>query len=383
MNLSPVRRRTLALLAVVVPLAVLFVYVALRSGPLAPVPVTVAQVTSRAVKPALSGLGTVEARYQYKIGPTAAGRILSLDVQVGDVVQAGQLLGVMDPVDLDDRILAQQAALEGARAKLKLAQAEQSFARTQAERYRKLLAVHGTSQEVALTKRQELDTATAQLDAARDEVDRAQADLRALEARHQHLELKAPVAGLVVARQAEPGSTVVAGQSVIELVDPAQLWVDARFEQINAEGLAPGLPAKVRLRSRQGQELTGHVLRVEPLADSVTEETLAKIVFDATPVPLPPLGELAEVTVQLDAGPAAPTIPNAAIRMQGEEQGAWQYVDGRLDFTPLTLGPADLTGHVQIYKGLRAGDRVVVYSDSKLSPDSRVHVVDQIDGIKP
>jgi multidrug efflux pump subunit AcrA (membrane-fusion protein) len=78
----------LALLAVLVPLLALLIYVALRAGPLAPIPVTVTTVESCSIAPALFGIGTVEARYTYRIGPTVAGRIKRIDVQVGDRVQA-------------------------------------------------------------------------------------------------------------------------------------------------------------------------------------------------------------------------------------------------------------------------------------------------------
>ena len=59
MKKLPLQGRTLALLAVVVPLLLLFIYVGLRSGPLAPVAVTVVEVQSRAITPALFGIGTV------------------------------------------------------------------------------------------------------------------------------------------------------------------------------------------------------------------------------------------------------------------------------------------------------------------------------------
>ena len=90
MKFLPVNRRILALLAVIIPLLVLLIYVALRSGPLAPIPVTVVTVESRSIAPVLFGIGTVEARYTYRIGPTVAGRIKRVLVQVGDGVQAGQ-----------------------------------------------------------------------------------------------------------------------------------------------------------------------------------------------------------------------------------------------------------------------------------------------------
>src|SRR3546814_5826535 len=112
MRKFPLHGRTLAVLAVVGSLLILLGYVALRSGPMAPVAVTVATVQSRALAPALFGIGTVDARYTYKIGPTFAGRLQRLDVDVGDQVTAGQVLGEMDPVDLDDRVRAQESDRE-------------------------------------------------------------------------------------------------------------------------------------------------------------------------------------------------------------------------------------------------------------------------------
>ena len=123
MKRLPLQRRTLTLIAVLVPMLVLFVYVVLRSGPLAPVAVVVAPVEQRAIAPALFGIGTVDARYTYKIGPTFAGRVRRLDVHVGDQVKAGQVLGEMDPVDLDERVRGQEAALLSAQAQLREAQA--------------------------------------------------------------------------------------------------------------------------------------------------------------------------------------------------------------------------------------------------------------------
>jgi len=84
MKRLPLQGRTLALLAVVVPLLALFVYVALRSGPMAPVKVTVATVETKSITPALFGIGTVEARHTYRIGPTFTGRVKRLDVEVGE-----------------------------------------------------------------------------------------------------------------------------------------------------------------------------------------------------------------------------------------------------------------------------------------------------------
>lgn len=381
MKKLPLQGRTLALLAVIIPLLVLFIYVGLRSGPLAPVAVTVSSVESRAITPALFGIGTVEARYTYKIGPTFAGRVKRLEVHVGDQVKAGQVLGEMEPVDLDDRVRSQESAFKRAEAALREAEARQAYAQTQARRYEQLLAVRFISEEIVTTKQQELQIADAALSAAREDIARARSDREGLVAQRSNLRLIAPVDGVVAVRDADPGTTIVAGEAVVEVIDPKSLWINARFDQISASGLAGGLPARIVLRSRGGQTLKGRVLRVEPKADAVTEETLAKVTFDNKPEPLPPVGELAEVTVDLPALPAAPLIPNAAVQREGDKVGVWQIVDADLHFSPVKLGTSDLNGYVQVREGLKNGDQVVIYSEKALTARSRIHVVDHIPGV--
>ena len=334
MKKLPLQSRTLALLAVIVFLLVVFIYVGLRSGPLAPVAVTLATVESRAVTPALFGIGTVEARYTYKIGPTFAGRVKSLDVHVGDQVKAGQVLGEMEPVDLDDRV-----------------------------------------------RSQELQIADAAVSAAREDSARTRSDREGLVAQRSNLRLIAPVDGVVAVRDADPGTTIVAGQAVVEIIDTKSLWVNVRFDQISASGLTGELPARIVLRSRSGQTLKGRVLRVQPKAHAITEEMLAKVVFDIIPQPLPPMGELAEVTVDLPALAAAPTISNAAVQREGDKVGVWQIVDGDLRFSPIKLGVSDLNGFVQVRDGLNVGDQIVTYSEKKLTQKSRIHTVDRIPGV--
>ena len=376
----PIQRRTLLLLLVLLPLLALFIYVALRSGPLAPVPVTITTVEKRSIAPALFGIGTVESRYTYKIGPTFAGRIKHLDVQVGDQIKAGQVLGEMDPVDLDQRIRAQEAALKRAEAQLREARTRQAYAQTEAKRYKELLAARATSEEILAGKNNELNIAGASLNAAREETVRIRAEREALIAQLKNLSLIAPVDGLVTLRNADPGTTLVAGQAVVELIDPQSLWVNVRFDQIQVQGLRANLPAQIVLRTQVG-ELSGRVLRVEPLADAVTEEMLAKVAFDQIPEPLPALGELAEVTVALPALAAFPVIPNAAIQRIDGRLGVWQITEGDLHFTSVILGAADLEGQVQVLEGLDIGDQVVLYSAKALTPRSRIDVVDHIPGV--
>lgn len=390
MKLPSLQRRTLMLIGVGAVTVVLFGYVVLRSGPLAPVAVATAAVEARSISPALFGIGTVEARFSYKIGPTIAGRVARINVDVGEQVRAGQVLAEMDPVDLDARVAALDAAIGRAEASVRIAEAQvddalarKEYALAQARRYEELWQTRAVSQVAVETKRQESQVADAALAAARSNLLAAQQDLQRNRAdrdglikQRENLVLIAPVEGMIAARKAEPGTTMVAGQAVIEMIDPTNLWINARFDQIAATGLRQDLPASIALRSRAGKGVPGRIARVEVLADAVTEENLAKVVFDTLPEPLPPIGELAEVSVALPELTPLPAIPNAAVQNVGGRLGVWKIEDGKIRFTVVQLGAADLEGLVQITKGLTVGDRIVVYSASRLVGTSRIRVAD-------
>lgn len=376
-----IKSQTSSILAVIIPLLFLFIYVGMRSGPLAPVEVTVISVETKAISPTLYGIGTIEPRYTYKIGPTSTARLKNLEVDVGDSVNADQIIGEMESVDLEYKVHSLNAMFERAKSVLNEAQIRFVYAQNQALRYERLFADKLTSEENVTTKRQELDIAKAALNVSKEDLIRAESDLNGTIAQRTNLLLIAPVNGIVAERSAEPGSTVVAGQTVVEIIDPDSIWINVRFDQISAKGLTGDLPANIVLRSHSGQVLEGSVLRVEVKADSVTEEMLAKVVLTSIPIPLPPLGELAEVTVTMPLLKASPSIPNAALRRVNDQLGVWQISNEELHFTPVTLGANDLDGFVQVTSGVKDGDQIILYTEKALTQSSSLNVVDKISGL--
>ena len=391
MKLPPIRRRLLFVLAILLPLVVLFLLSALRTGPFAPLVVDVAAIETKPLVPVLSGIGTVEARWRYRIGPTRTGRLAELGTDVGDAVSSGQILGKMDPIDLKERVNAQaagvsalEAAIAMADARLRDAQAGRIYADSQYRRQLALLETHAVSKdevEVAAQREQAaaaaVESATAAVELARREHAASKANLDALERQMDELILRAPVNGLVVERRIEPGSTAMAGEAVVEMIDPSTLWIHLRLNQIDATGLRADLPCRIELRSRPGEFLPGRILRVEPLADEVTEEMLAKVVFTATPQPLPPLGELADVHIQLPPGQATPVVPAAAIRIHNNRQGIWLAGDGKPRFVPVRTGRRSAEGEIQLLSGLEntgPDTRVVVHSERPIAPGSRLEI---------
>ncbi len=389
-----VRRVGLTLLGLALLGALAFVL--LRAGPLAPTRVTLVEARTGSIAPDLFGIGTVEARRVFLIGPTTAGRLRAVSVDVGDTVRAGQVLAEMDPVDLDERIAAVDAsiaragsAVAAAQAQLKDAAARMELAAVNARRYAELGQQNFISTGAVEARLQEqlsaeavVGGANANLAAARQEPQRLAAEKAGLRQQRDKMRLLAPADGLVVSRDAEAGSTVVAGQAVLRVVDPATLWVKLRLDQGRSAGLATGLRAQIVLRSNPAQPLAGRVARVEVLSDSITEERVAQVAFDVLPAGVS-IGELAEVTLQLGASAPSVVLPNASIRRRGEQTGVWRVADGVTRFTPVRLGQSSLDGQVQVLQGLQAGDRVVAYSERELAADSRIRVVDALTRASP
>ncbi len=387
-------------------------WVLTRTGPLAPVKVTQVAVAQGTVSPRIMGIGTVEARRGWAVGPTAAGRVLRVLADVGDHVQAGALLAEMDPVDLDARVQALDAARaravsaqQTAQAQVADATARRVLAQANWQRNQDLARQSFISAGALEGRQQELASAQAALQAAQSGVAGAGQDVARLQAERQALvqqrgtvRLLAPAAAVVTARDVEPGTAVVAGQAVLRLVDPDSLWVKVRFDQGRAAGLAQGQAAQVVLRSQAHTPLAGRVARLELLADAVTEERLAQVTLEAG-MPLgASVGEMVEVTVQLPLPPAGLVLPNASVQRQRGQTGVWRLAASGLQWVPVAVVATGLDGRVQVRPAdtpadppagaggagagdtapLAEGDRVVVHSQKVLTAGTRVQVVDAL-----
>jgi HlyD family secretion protein len=313
-------------------------------------------------------------------------------VDVGDAVSAGELLAEKDPVDIDERAAALDASIARASSAAQAAQAQrgdalarQSLARANAERYVEL-GKQGFFGAAAVEARlQEQASADAGL---------ASADANAAAARHDMQRLVAERAGLrqqrdnVGSRRApkrrdqprrRTGSTVVAARPSSGR-RPQSLWIRVRFDQGRSGGLAAGLKASIVLRSDPARPLAGTVVRVEPVADSVTEESVAMVGFERPAAGADvraSIGEIAEVTLALPAVQRALVVPSASVQRRGEQTGVWR-IEAAPRFAPVRLGVSGLDGRVQVLEGLAAGDTVVVHSERELASGNRVEVVDAI-----
>ena len=269
----------------------------MRSGPLAPMRVTVHPAPRGSLAPALFGIGTVEARRTYLIGPTAAGRVRRVAVDVGDAVKAGQLLAEMDPVDLDER-----AGGAGRRAGARRQRRRRGAGAARRTRWpRRELAAHQcaplcrpgragfhqcqrASRPSCRSRPRPMpavSAAEANLAAARQDPQRLAAERAGLRQQRDNVRLLAPADGVVTAATPSRARPWSPGRPWCRLVEP-DIAVGATCASTRAA--RPAWPPACRPRSccapTRRSRWPARWRASRPSSDSVTEERIAQVAFD-------------------------------------------------------------------------------------------------------
>lgn len=366
MNTKPWR----ALLVPVLVLAALAGAAWWRLGRAVAVPTV--EIVEATLPRVVSGPGTVQARVPLTLASRITATVTTVAVDVGDWVQAGDVLVALDDRDAQARRgvvqgqrATQQRNLEAAVAALDKARADVDLAAGRAARDAALVTQGFLSQagmdasRAALAAAEAAERGARATHAAREaELATSAQELRATEVAASYTRLTAPRDGVVVQRLAEPGSTVVPGTPLLRLVDPASVWVAARIDEAALAAVAAGQAATIRLRS--GATLPGRVVRVARQSDAATREVEVHVAFDRVPADFVIDAE-AEVRIRTGEQRGLRVPLTAIVRDADGRAGVLRVQDGRARFVPVRAGSDD--GQGLIVEGsaavLRAAERVV------------------------
>jgi RND family efflux transporter MFP subunit len=289
-----------------------------------------------------------------------AGRMIERPVNVGDRVEAGQMLAKLDPEN-------ELNALRSAESALAAAQGQLTYARGDFDRQRQLLA-NGH------TPRARFDQSQNALQSAQSQVDNTEAQLRIARDRVSWTTLEADAPGTVTARGAEPGEVVQAGQMIVRLA--RQGGRDAVFD-VPAQLLrsAPSdSEITVRLTDDPSVTATGRVREVAQQADPVTRTFEVKVGLSDPPGAMR-LGATVTGSVKLESEPVI-SIPASALTELNRQPAVW-IVDPK-NLT-VSMRNVELLRHdpgtVVIAQGLDTGDIVVTAGIQALHPGQKVRLL--------
>lgn len=337
------------------------------------VAVAIVEAVPGTVAQRVVGPGTLQARVPVTLAARITATVQQINVDIGDEVKRGQALVLLDDRDLAAKrsvVGGQQMALarnvDAAKASIAKAQADLELARSKQQRDAELLRTGFVSQAVLDASDAALRAAQANLDNARATHAAREADASTLshEARYSDTLLSftrivAPMDGVIIARQAEVGTTVVPGSTLLRMVDPATLWVAMRVDESVLARVQVGQAASIRMRS--GEVLPGKVARMARQSDAATRELEVNVAFDKPPARFA-IDQEAEVAINV-GNASGITVPLKALTRDREgRQGVLVVVDSRTEFRPVQTGAGD-GERVLIGKGLAAGERVAAKAD--------------------
>lgn len=283
-------------------------------------------VELRNVQLTLPAEAVIEATRQAVVATQVSGRIVAVSAEAGQRVQAGQLLMRVD---------AREATENVAAAKAQLVQAEASFSRTQ-----NLFRQKFVSQ--------------AALDQAEATLKSAQAQAGAAGAGASHATVTAPIAGLVAQRHAELGDLAMPGKPLVTVFDPKGLRAIASIPQFKLKDAQQAKVARVEFPESR-RWLDGARIEILPTIEPQSHTATARVYLPAADGLVPGMA----ARVHFIVGEAKKlTVPPQAVMRRGEISAVYVLKDGKPALRQVRLGEPVADGEIEVLSGLAGGETV-------------------------
>ena len=353
----------------IVPLVIALVLVAIIAGwsyfsrakPAAPTPVALPRVTviepgQTAVADQVNVTGSIAARRDMPVGVQGEGGLVTaVLVDAGQFVKAGQVLARIDR-DVQTQQLAQMAAT------INSARADAAIGQSELDRAGKLVGK-------GFIAKADIDRKTATRDAALAKVELAKAQYAEMNARLGRLDVRAPAAGLVLARNVEAGQVVSSGSTALfRVAEGGILEMRAQVAEQDMARLKVGMPADVRPVG-SATAYRGRIWLIDPVIDANSRQGIARIAVAYSPG----LRVGAFANASIAAGEATqPVLPQSAVQV--DNVGNYVYViagDGSVVRRGITVGRVSDQG-VGVARGLVGNEKVVVSAAAFLRPGEKI-----------
>ena len=333
----------------------------------------------------LDATGYVVARRMATVSAKVTGRVREVLIEEGQKVEEGQVLARLDPVDAQAQRALSESQLAASQSQIASVQAQLKEAEANAARLSTLVAQKLVSRaqfEQAVATR---DALRAQLATTQRNAQVARDGLRIADNGVDNTIVRAPFAGVVIAKSAQPGeivSPLSAGggftrTGIGTIVDMDSLEVEVEVGEAFIGRVKPGMRTETILNAYQDWKIPGRVIAIIPAADRGKATVKVRVGLDAKGDPriVPDMG--ARVGFLEDAKPAQADakpgvlVPAAAIAQRGDRDVAFVVNGGMASLRKLTLGRT-LGEDREVLAGVAGGEQVVLDPPETLADGARV-----------
>jgi RND family efflux transporter MFP subunit len=331
------------------------------------VPVVKASVGN--IESALEISGTLAPRSRVAVKPKLPGTIDRVLVDIGEAVSMGQTIATIDRREIDAQVDAAVAAVAVAKAALDTAEANLASAVLEHDRAKNLF-------DKGALPRQRLDAAetahrasVAQRELAVANLAQANAALRRSKEVQSNSTVTSPVNGFVVERNYDAGS-MPGEKPIVVVADLREMKLEAGVSELEAGRLKVGMKAVVSVQAKPGQTFMGQLAAIAPEVDERNRHFMIDVRVPNDGKTLLS-GMYASARIVEASTANAILVPKDAIATRNGKRVV-QKVDGsNVTVVEVVEGLSDAS-HVQIVKGLAAGDTVFADARKQLQPGSKV-----------
>ena len=300
----------------------------------------------------LIGLQTVD------VAPRTSGRLLSVNVQLGDRVRRGQVLAKVEDREIVEQVRAAEASQEVAKATIRQREADLNVSQLNFERSKNLFS-RGLLAKQALDDAESRYLASvAQLDLSKAQLSQNDARLQELRINLQHTSVTSPVDGFVGKRNVDPGAMVNTNTAIASVVEISRLKLVVNVVEKDLRMVTAGDTGIVEVDAYPGEKFNGRIARVAPVLDPATRTASIEIEIPNSDARLKP-GMYARISLTVEERKNTLVAPKNAVIDFENKRGVWMpSEDRRAHFVPVTLG-IEGPEQIEILAGLKEGDRFV------------------------
>jgi RND family efflux transporter MFP subunit len=311
-----------------------------------------------------------------ELSSEVAGSVREVNVRLGDVVEEGDTLAVVDPVTYASRVKELRASVHLSEASAEEANVNLANLRAELDRKKPLLDQKLVTEREIEDLESRVRAAEQRREIARATVQQNQARLGAARDSLSDTRVKAPFDGTIAERYVDVGAHVAPGQPMFRVVDDQEIYMRLRVPETESGLVETGMPVEIRVDALGGRKVSGEVGRVAPAVDPATRTLRVDVVKpdDAEWARVKP-GMYARAGLELGNRPGAITLDNQAI-LKGNDGSRYVWVvrDGKAEKQTITTG---LRGRseTEVVEGLDGSEKVVLRGIEKLRPGIEVTLV--------
>jgi RND family efflux transporter MFP subunit len=319
--------------------------------------------------------GEVRAMQATVLGARAVGYLKKLHADLGDHVEAGQILAEIDTPEVDAQLVRARADVTLAKAAVVKSQRDLDLASSTLDRWTGFAEKGGVTPQDLDEKRSAKAQAAAALEASNASVAAAEAEQNRLAVLQQFEKVTAPFSGTITARDLDVGALVVGdlngrGRELfrLEQVDVVRVFVDV--PQPDATSIKIGGSAVVTVRNYPGREFKGLVTRNAGSLDPATRTLRCQVDVENKEGRLLP-GMYGEVRLAITSDRPLLTIPSSSFVFDADGTHAWVVENGRAHKKEVAVG-IDFGTALEVVRGLQGDEDVITNPGERLAENVEV-----------